>query len=217
VRNKATLGLATALALAVTAVAPAGAQAETVPRWFIGWGAVGTAGASVGIRARAAKLTFHLMGGGVTATCRVVDQETVVDPHEAAGIGEVTSVALSKCTPPDSRCGSAKLDVLALGLPWGTHLAISGGSIRDVWEGVQLDFRCAGGADLGAFMGTLSPVVNDHAALAKCSCCHPRDCAQLEFEHEELSGLAGGLGVSGVDKIQGIGSPRAVEVKRITY
>lgn len=217
--RKARLGLAAGVLVAFMAVTAAGAQAATVPRWFVSWKQATTSKPINGVGPRKdSTITFGLPAPGGTVTCRVSIAGTIVDLPEAAGIGEVTGLAFSKCSPSTAGCGSAALEILPTGLPWQSQLVIAGPAIRDVIEGAQLDFRCGGGSGLGTFTGTLSPVVNDRESETKAPHCHPtapKPCAQLEFDHEQLSGAAGVLELNGVEHVGSGGRP--IEVKSLTY
>jgi hypothetical protein len=211
------VALAATAVLALSCVAVASAQGATVPRWFLGWGAVaepepiktyGPAG-----------ITFKLPGSAAEVLCHVSLQGTVVDPHEAAGIGEVTSLTMSKCRAPDAGCAGVKLEIVASGFPWPSHLVVEG-SIRDLIEGVQLSVRCGGTEGLGKFAGMLSPVVNDQERTnGRCEPTKKPPCGLLEFDGEGLSGTAGTVTLKGIDKIEGPrrGYMRPVEVKLVTF
>lgn len=70
----------------------------------------------------------------------------------------MTELALSGCTSKPSPCPTkTKVEVIALNLPWKTHL-IAGPPIRDVIEGVDLQVRCGGGV-VETLTGTLEPEV----------------------------------------------------------
>ena len=103
--------------------------------------------------------TITLASGEQQTSCKVKDEETIVNPTGGgAGTDEFTELALSGCTSKPSPCPTrTKEEVIALNLPWKTHL-IAGPPIRDVIEGVDLQVRCSGTV-IETLTGTLEPEV----------------------------------------------------------
>ncbi len=103
--------------------------------------------------------TVTIGSGEQQTSCKVKDKETIVNPKGGgAGTDELTELVLSGCTSKPTPCpAKTKEEVLALNLPWQTHL-IAGPPIRDVIEGVDLQVRCSGKV-IETLTGTLEPVV----------------------------------------------------------
>ncbi len=184
-------GLVSVLTVIAFVVMPVAASAGATPHWFSD-GKLITA--EVVPVKTAGTLTFDLTQFGATVTCKVKDNETITNPASGGpGTDEMTTFALTGCKTPVGAVGTCKTktEVIALGLPWATHLALEppAPGVRDVFEGVALEFRCKKGMNYGIFTGTLSPKVGNSV---------------LEFEGgRELSGVFGTVTVSGTDTLKG--------------
>ncbi len=103
--------------------------------------------------------TLTLGNREVPTTCKLKDEETIVNPG-GSGTDEITTFSLTGCKSAHSPCkGSAREELVAVNLPWKTRL-IAGPPIRDVIEGIDIEVRC-NGASLGSITGTLEPVVGE--------------------------------------------------------
>jgi hypothetical protein len=194
------------------------AVADVSPHWYVGWQFV-TVPVSVTAKGKpkgrsAPKLTFDLTRSGARVNCLVTFQDVISNPsdrHGPAGTDEMTAFGLTRCTQESgtSVC-SGPVEVVALGLPWRSHLIFAAPGVRDVIEGVGFDFRCGGGQRIGSFTGTLSPIFNDVTKPGKaCQPTNPRPCAQLEYQAEPLlDGSGGTVTVTAVHKLR-----TTVEVK----
>jgi hypothetical protein len=184
-------GLAPTLAIAALALATLpSAAAAAPPHWFSEGKLVGSE--TVPVKTYG-KLIFHLTQFGGVVECKVKDSETITNPPTGGpGTDEMLAFRLMGCkslpgTPPIC---TTKIEVIALGLPWHTHLAEEppAPGVRDVFEGVALEFRCKKGMNYGVFSGRLNPKVGNSV---------------LEFEGEQLSGGFGTVTVTGIDKLHG--------------
>lgn len=188
--KKLLLSIASLLASAGFATMPMAAQAGSTPHWYSEGKLI--VGEAVPVKT-SGKLTFDLTQFGATVTCKVKDTETITNPATGApGTDEMTTFKLSGCATPKGAVSICKttIEVIALGLPWKTHLVVEPPpTIRDVIEGVVLEFRCKKGMSYGTFSGTLSPKVGNSV---------------LEFEGgAALSGEFGTVTVTGNDKLKG--------------
>ncbi len=140
----------------------------------------------------AGTLKLGLTQFGITITCKVKDVEEISNNVDGLGVDEMTVFKLSGCKPPKgtvSRCAPGKFEVIALALPWQSHLAVtSAPGIRDVIEGVTLQIKCSGGAEFGTWSGTLQPKVGNSV---------------LEFEAGEALTSPSFLTVEGTDTLKG--------------
>jgi hypothetical protein len=183
--------LASLLALAALAAAPA-AQAAPIPHWYSEGKLI--VGETVPVKS-SGTLTFFLTQYGVKISCKVTDTETIENPA-AGGPGQdlMTSFRLSRCKPGRGErniCEPTSLEIVALGLSWKTHLAIEppAPGVRDVIEGIALEFKCSAGPVLGVVTGTLNPKVGNSV---------------LAFAGgKALSGPFGPVTVKGSDKLTG--------------
>jgi alpha-tubulin suppressor-like RCC1 family protein len=108
-----------------------------------------------------ATLSFRLPGEDGTARCKVKDHETVTNPvGGGAGVDEVQEFVISGCAIKPSPCPGSKLELIARGLSWLTHL-LPGPPIADVIEGANVEARCSNGTVLGTMQETLSATVGN--------------------------------------------------------
>ncbi len=183
-------GLTPMLLVAASMTFTAAAQAEPPVHWFSEGKLI--TGETVPVKT-SGTLTFDMTQYGAMVTCKVKDSETITNPASGGpGTDEMLKFKLSGCTTPVvavSIC-PGKIEVLALGLPWHSHLAElpPAPGIRDVLEGVALEIRCKKGMSYGVFSGTLSPKVG---------------LSVLEFEGGALSGVFGTVTVTGKDTLKG--------------
>jgi hypothetical protein len=173
--------------LAGYAIAPVSAQAAGPPRWF----AEGVLVSEPIPVKTGGTLVFHVSQPSFTSTCKVKDREKIENPASGGpGIDEMTEFLVKGCKSEGEQVPCAKLEVVALGLPWKTRLEEPvPGLIRDLFEGVQLEFKCKKGAVLGTVSGNLNPKVGNSV---------------LEFEGGKM--LLGGFGpvtVTGNDRLTG--------------
>jgi hypothetical protein len=190
--NKKLLGgVVSMFVMAVLAAMPVAAWAGPTPHWFSDGKLIGPEIVTV---KTAGTLTFDLTQFGATVTCKVKDEETIANPAAGGpGTDEMTLFKLSACKTPVgavSLC-KTKMEVIALALPWASHLTVEppAPGVRDVLEGVALEFRCKKGMNYGVFSGGLSPKVGNSV---------------LEFEGgAALSGVFGTVTVSGEDSLKG--------------
>ncbi len=185
--------LALGAALSVGVLAAGSAQAGPTPHWFSDGMLI--SGNPVPVKT-SGKLEFDFTQFGVTVTCKVADAETIQNPASGGpGTDELTAFRVSMCKEsrgaPAPLCKApTKMEVVALGLPWKSHLVSEAPVVRDVIEGVVLEFKCTkGGMNYGPYTGTLSPKVGNSV---------------LEFEGGAgLSGTFGTVLVKGKDKMTG--------------
>jgi hypothetical protein len=148
------------LAVVAFAVVPAAAQA--VPHWYKKGVLIGSAPVPV---ATSGNLTLEALG--MTIKCKVNDNEEIWNPA-SGGPGQdlVTVFTLSKCKNKTATpiCPKGAVEVLAMGLPWPSHLFSTpppGSVIRDEIEKVRLQLRCLPGAIADEFEGSLTPEVGN--------------------------------------------------------
>ncbi len=182
--------LAPLLAMIAAFAMPSTAQAEPPRHWYSEGKLI--VGQAVPV-ATSGTLTFDLTQFGVTVTCKVKDSDTITNPPSGApGTDEMTAFTLSGCKVPKGTVSicKTKIEVIAHGLPWLTHLTSEPpATIRDAIEGIALEFRCKKGTVFGTVTGTLSPKVGNSV---------------LEFEGGAvLSGPFGVVTVTGIDKLKG--------------
>jgi hypothetical protein len=189
--KKLLASLAPVLAIAASAATPVVAQAGPTPHWFSDGKLITNEIVHV---KTAGTLTFNLTQFGVMVTCKVKDSETITNPPTGGpGTDEMLTFKLSGCRGAVGGpilCPT-KIEVIAHGLPWPTHLAVEppAPGIRDVIEGIALEFRCKKGTVFGTATGTLNPKVGNSV---------------LEFEGgKALSGPFGAVTVTGIDKLTG--------------
>ncbi len=189
--------LAGLAAAATVALAPAAAQAAGEPHWFSDGKLI--ANETVSVKTHGA-ITFHVPQFGDMITCKVADTETIENPAAGGpGIDQMTAFKLSGCKqgPGEPIPCATKMEVIAHGLPWKSHLEESGGPpVRDWIEGIQLEFRCKKGAVFGTITGSLNPKVGNSV---------------LEFEGgTTLVGPFGPVTVTGLDKLYGPAGDRKI-------
>jgi hypothetical protein len=189
--RKRLASLAPALGIVACALMPIAAQAEPTPHWYSDGKLI--VGQAVPVRT-SGTLTFDVTQFGAIVTCKVKDEDTISNPASGGpGTDELLTFKLSGCkTPPGgpSIC-STKIEIIAHNLPWHTRLAVEppAPGVRDVIEGIQLEFRCRKGMNYGIFAGTLNPRVGN---------------SLLEFEGgQELKGVFGTVTVTGIDTLKG--------------
>lgn len=186
---KCMIGLASLLATALLTMVPVAAQAAPTPHWFSDGKLI--VGQSVVVKT-AGVLTFNLTQFGVKVRCKVIDSDTITNPASGGpGTDEMTAFRLTGCKESGTtKICKKKMEVIAHGLPWLTHLteAPPAPGVRDVIEGVALEFRCAKGPVLGTATGLLKPKVGNSV---------------LEFEAESLGSPFGAVLVEGLDSLKG--------------
>jgi len=183
-------GLTPMLLVAASMTIPAAAQAEPIVHWFSDGKLI--TGQPVTVKT-SGSLTFDLTQFGAMVTCKVKDIETISNPASGGpGVDEMLTFRLSGCSTPvgGTKLCPGKIEVIALGLPWHSHLAVlpPAPGIRDVLEGVAIEIRCKKGKSY-VFAGNLSPQVG---------------FSVLEFEGGAgLSGEFGTVTVTGKDMLKG--------------
>lgn len=181
------------LALAAYAAIPLVAQAEPPPQWLSEGKPIGVQPVTV---KTSGKLTFSITQFGVKVTCKVTDRDVITNPPTGApGTDEMKTFKLSGCKAGKKErniCAPGALEIVAVGLPWLTHLALipPNPGVRDVIENMALEFRCSkGGATLGTITATPFPKVGNSV---------------LEFEGlGPFEGPFGSVFVTGNDKLKG--------------
>jgi hypothetical protein len=156
--RRALLVIASVIALLAVGAMPATSRAETGPHWFSEGQLL--SGEPFSVRGRGF-IEFEPLSPAFYE-CRIKDSEILSNPPGGgAGTDEIVAVKIQVCSEPRERgfgfCGSLRLQVIPLGLPWHSHLAFgSSNQVNDVFEGVALELRCKKGADKGIFASTLS-------------------------------------------------------------
>lgn len=171
------------------------ASAQAAPHWLAEGKLIGSQ--TVPVKGRG-NLGFRV--GINEADCAVKESGTITNPPGGgAGIGEMLTFRTASCTNPADphqppMCPSgpkSRPEILALGLPWPSHLAAaeSPTRIEDVLEGVQLEARCKQGMSYGVFSGTLVAIVEP---------------GELRFEGRGgLPGASGTLFIEGAVPLRG--------------
>jgi len=187
-KRKILAGIVSSAAVVAFAVVPVASQAAGTPHWYSDGKLI--VNEKVSVRTSGV-ISFHVPQFSDVITCKVKDTETIENPAAGGpGLDEMTSFRLSGCKAGagETTPCTTKMEIIALGLPWKTHLEESLG-IRDWIEGIELEFRCKKGAVLGTITGPLNPKVG---------------ASVLEFEGgKTLVGPFGPVTVTGVDKLIG--------------
>lgn len=159
-------------------------------------------------RGNGQKLTFTVTKAAASVTCNVAFRDVITNPlNETAGIDEMTVFQPTKCKGGAGLCPSGKVGIVALGLPWPSHLSTevpAGAEGNNVIEGVALEFQCGGTKGAGIFKGMLSTLVKQLPNKPHCGGQNPHPCALFEYRGEpSLSGGSGTVAVSGAERIVG--------------
>jgi hypothetical protein len=152
-------GVASVLALAIVAVAPALANAAQ-PYWTSN-GKILKEGQSETVKT-AGSVAFTLTGVGASNTikCKLTDQEVIENPvGGGAGTDLMTAFQLTNCTGKPQPCTTSAITAVVTKLPWATEL-VAGPPIRDVIKGIEVEFKCtSSGGHVGTYEGELAPEV----------------------------------------------------------
>jgi hypothetical protein len=188
--NKKRFGLG-ALAIVAFALTAVVAQAAGPVQWFSD-GKLIPAGVVVPV-ATSGKLTITLRapsGGGPTNSikCKIKDKEKIQNGPNG-GMDEMTMITFSGCKAKPSPCpAGTKAEVLALSLPWRSHLT-AGPPITDEFV-VALEIRCSR-QPLTVMEGILAPEVGKSTLV-------------FGAGSGSLSGTGGfGAEFKGIDKLKG--------------
>ncbi len=155
-------GLAPLLVIAAFVAMPAAAQAE--PHWY-------KSNVLVGPTPEVLLSKGHLVFVSSTTRvikCRTTDEQEIWNPgglSGPAGEDRTTQLILSMCKPNNPKpCGAGeKVEVIALGLAWPTHL-VAGSPITDETENMLFEAKCSGtGTFHEEYSGTLAPEVGTNA------------------------------------------------------
>lgn len=184
--------LASLLALAASAAIALVAQAAAPPQWLSDGKPIGVKHVTV---KTSGKLTFDLTQFGVKITCKVADKDIIANPAGGPGTDEMKTFKLSGCKPGKGEtniCAPATLEIIAVGLPWMTHLELvpPNPGVRNLIEDMALEFRCSkGGAIFGTIAASPFPKVGNSV---------------LEFEGlAPFEGPFGSVYVTGNDNLKG--------------
>jgi hypothetical protein len=185
--------------------APLTAHAADRLQWWLNGGPM-----PLGKRAAIPSLThppgdmikFDVAPSGASITCKVSFTDVVMDTsRESFGTDEMTGFQLKKCAQEGAvrLCPSTLPEVIAGGLPWASHLAEPPPSAQgtNVFEGVQLEFRCGGSKGAGRFSGTLTSLVKQIQPPGR-----RKPCPAFDFQGEpSLRGESGTVAVTGIDRV----------------